>query len=190
MWTLYNRSFPVNNWLQWILQLNKHETAPYLIQLSHNLTLDCLLISVFYLFLTVFAWCDHKIVLQIKTKQFYDHIMQKLVKTGKYTEINKQSIVKFWLNWRKYRYVSYSFSCTDLSFWYPLKHKESLLAICIMYIIDSAVFEVMIVGESYSKTVSHKLAKTMLCLLQHLVRHFIASNNNRCQPDHATLTCT
>ena len=68
------------------------------------MTLDCLLISVF---LPVFPWCDHKIVLQMKTKQ-----MQKLVKTGKYTEINKQFDVKFWLNWRKYGTVSYSFSCT------------------------------------------------------------------------------
>ena len=39
-------------------------------------------------------------ILQIKTNQFYYHIMQKLVKTGKYTEINKQSYVKFWLDWR------------------------------------------------------------------------------------------
>ena len=68
-----------------------------------------------YLFLLVFAWCAHKIVLQIKTKQYYEHIMQKLVKTGKYTEINKQSHVKFWLNWRKYRTVSYSFSCNKWS---------------------------------------------------------------------------
>ena len=35
------------------------------------------------LFLPVLAWCDHKIVLQIKTKQFYEHIMQKRVKMGK-----------------------------------------------------------------------------------------------------------
>ena len=34
-------------------------------------------------------------------EQFYEHIMQKPVKTGKYTEINKQSLVKFWLNWKK-----------------------------------------------------------------------------------------
>ena len=41
--------------------------------------------------------------------------MQKLVKTGKYTEINKQSDVKFWLNCRKHVHgtVSYSFSCTE-----------------------------------------------------------------------------
>jgi hypothetical protein len=38
--------------------------------------------------------CAHKIVLQIKTKHFYEHIMQELAKTGKYTEINKQSHVK------------------------------------------------------------------------------------------------
>ena len=49
----------------------------------------------FYLFLPLFAWCDHNIVLQIKTKQFYDHIMQKVVKTGKKTEINKEFDFKF-----------------------------------------------------------------------------------------------
>ena len=46
----------------------------------------------------VFPLCDHKIVLQIKIKQFYGHVMQKLVKTGKYKEISKQSNVKFWLD--------------------------------------------------------------------------------------------
>jgi len=51
-------------------------------------------------------------ILQIKRKQFYDHIMQKLVKTGKNTEINKQSNVKFWLNWIKFGAVSYLLSCT------------------------------------------------------------------------------
>ena len=33
-------------------------------------------------------------------------------KTGKYAEINKQSDVKFWLNWIRYEAVSYSLSCT------------------------------------------------------------------------------
>ena len=36
-----------------------------------------------YLFLLVFARCDHKIVLFSSAEQFYDHIMQKLVKTQK-----------------------------------------------------------------------------------------------------------
>ena len=36
-------------------------------------------------FLPVLAWCDHNIVLQTKTKQCYDHIMQELVKTGKFS---------------------------------------------------------------------------------------------------------
>ena len=93
------------------VHLNKYETAPNFIQLSQNLTSDCLLISMFLPILPVSACCDHKIVLQIKTKQFYDHIMQKLVKTGKNTEINKQSNVNFWLDWRNGT-VSYSFSCT------------------------------------------------------------------------------
>ena len=42
------------------------------------------------LFLPVLARADHKIVLRIKTKQFYDHIMQKLVKTCKNTRPKKQ----------------------------------------------------------------------------------------------------
>ena len=54
------------------VQLNEYETPPYFIQLSQNLMSDCLLICVF---LPVF--------LQIKTKQFYDHIMQKLIKQVK-----------------------------------------------------------------------------------------------------------
>ena len=37
------------------------------------------------LFLPVLAWSDHTSVLQIKTKHFYDQIMQKLVKIGKFS---------------------------------------------------------------------------------------------------------
>ena len=37
------------------------------------------------LFLPVLAWCDHKIVLFWSAEQFYDHIVQELVKTGKFS---------------------------------------------------------------------------------------------------------
>ena len=47
-----------------------------------------------YLFLPVFAWYDHKIVLFGSAEQYHDHIMQKLVKTGKNI---KQAYVKLWL---------------------------------------------------------------------------------------------
>ena len=57
--------------------------------------------------LQVFAWCYHYIVLFWSEEQYYDHIMQKMGK-----EINKQSDVNFWLDWRKYGTVSYSFSCS------------------------------------------------------------------------------
>ena len=46
--------------------------------------IDCWF-SWIYLFLPVLAWCDHKIVPQIKTKQSYDHNMQEVVKTGKFS---------------------------------------------------------------------------------------------------------
>ena len=77
----------------------KCETVPYFLQLSQNLTSDCLLISVY---LPVFAWFDHKIILFWSAEQFYDHIMQKQIKTGKNTEINKQYDAKFWLHCMKY----------------------------------------------------------------------------------------
>ena len=60
----------------------------------------------------VFAWYVHKIVLKIKTKQFDEHIMQKLGNSGKFSKINKQSDVKFWLKWREHGAVSYLLSCT------------------------------------------------------------------------------
>ena len=53
-----------------------------------------------------------KFVLFWSADKFYDQLMQELVKTGKSTEINKQSHVKFWLHWIKYGAVSYSLSCT------------------------------------------------------------------------------
>ena len=46
----------------------------------------------FYSFL---AWADHNIVLFWSAEQFYDQHMQELVKTGKFSLINKQSDVKF-----------------------------------------------------------------------------------------------
>ena len=68
-----------------VVQLNEYETVPYLLQLSQNLKSDCLLISVYLPVFTRFALCDHKIVLFGSPEQFYDHIMQKLVKTQKST---------------------------------------------------------------------------------------------------------
>ena len=51
------------------------EMVPYFFQFSQNLTSDCLLISVFL----------HDVIIKLfcKTNQFYDHIIQKLVKTDK-----------------------------------------------------------------------------------------------------------
>ena len=66
-----------------------------------------------YLFLPVFAWCAHKIVLFWSAEQFNEHIMQKLVKRGKFTEINIKSDVKFWLHWIKFGAVSYLLICTN-----------------------------------------------------------------------------
>ena len=64
---------------------------------------DLCVLSVFYQFLHHV----HTIVLLWSAEQFYEHIMQELVKTGKYTEINKQSDVKLWLNWIKFWDIAY-----------------------------------------------------------------------------------
>ena len=52
------------------IQLNKYETAPNHIQLSQNLTSNCLLISVFLPVFTSFCIFLYKIVLQIKKNNF------------------------------------------------------------------------------------------------------------------------
>ena len=90
-----------------VLQLNKYETAPNFIQLGQNLKSDCLLISVF---LPVFAWCDHKIVLFWSAEQYYEHIMQKLVKTQKLTN-NPMSIFGLIKERMELSHIPYSFSC-------------------------------------------------------------------------------
>ena len=73
---------------QFLVKLNKYEKVPNFIQLSQNLRSDCLLISVY---LPVFALCAHKFILFWCAEQFYEHIMQKLVKTQKSTN-NSMSI--------------------------------------------------------------------------------------------------
>ena len=55
-----------------------------------------------YLFLPDFAWHAQKIVLFRFAELFYEHIMQKPVKTGKYTKIKKQSDVSICHDWIKY----------------------------------------------------------------------------------------
>ena len=89
------------------VQLNEYEKAPYFIQLSQNMTSDCLLICVFT--------CFYQFLHDVTMKLFcFDLENSFMITSCKNREINKQSDVKFWLNWRKYGTVSYSFSCTFL----------------------------------------------------------------------------
>ena len=104
------------------VQLNEYETVPYFFNQAktwHRIV--CWFLCI-YLFLPVLHDVIIKLLCRSKTKQFYHHIMQKLVKTGKTgknTEINKQCDVKVWLNWIKYGAISYSLSCT-YSIWHNL----------------------------------------------------------------------
>ena len=90
-----------------IVQLNEYETAPYFLQLSQNLTWDCLL-----MFLPEFAWSEPEIVLFWCSKQFYVSIRQRQSSLGKNTEIKKQLHVKFWFNRKNMSHI-YIFSCKD-----------------------------------------------------------------------------
>ena len=106
-----NTVFGLFNWIfveetiwENTVQLNKHETAPNFIQLSQISRIVCWF-SWISLFLPVLAWCDHKIVLKIKTKQFYYHIMQELV-----------NVLIYLHNWRSLFLANASancFSCVD-----------------------------------------------------------------------------
>ena len=53
------------------LQLNEYETDPYFLQLSQNVTSDCLFTFVFFprSYLNLLTCFEPKIVLNIKTKQ-------------------------------------------------------------------------------------------------------------------------
>ena len=71
------------------------------------MTSDCLLICVFT--------CFYQFLHDVTMKLFcFDLENSFMITSCKNREINKQSDVKFWLNWRKYGTVSYSFSCTFL----------------------------------------------------------------------------
>ena len=84
------------------IQLNKYETAPCFLLLNQNLMTDCLLIYVFLPLLTYFyllrTWNWVFIFRTILGSQ--------QVRMGKNTKINKQFVVIFRLNWRKYGSVS------------------------------------------------------------------------------------
>ena len=54
------------------------------------------------------------------TEQFYDKLMQELVKTGKFSKIYKQSDVKFWFNWIRFGADLYWLSCTTICFFAAL----------------------------------------------------------------------
>ena len=61
-----------------------------------------------------FATQEHRIVFVLIfrcAEQFYVPNMQEQSKTGKKSEINRQTFVIWWLNSRRYRSVWYSFSC-------------------------------------------------------------------------------
>ena len=63
-------------------------------KLDMRLFVDFCVFTCFYQFL-------HDMLIKLfvlSAEQFYEHIMQKPVKTGEYIKINKQSHVKFWLN--------------------------------------------------------------------------------------------
>ena len=89
------------------VQLNEYETASYFLQLSQNMTSNCLFTFVFSPEFTCFV---PKIVLNIKTKQFSVQSKWIPVRTGKNTKVNKQLVAMFWLDLRKYGSVSYSFT--------------------------------------------------------------------------------
>ena len=157
------------------------------------MTSDCLLISVY---LPVFAWCAHKIVLFWPAEQFYEHIMQNSVKTGKYTEINKQSDVKFWLNWKKYGTVSYSFSRSIFfrrtktiscnSYFLCIRYmdrycKESFRTLLLDWCLG------MIIIRSRQKKISQK--QIITCFLTLAQLNTYCMDLQKCDVHNGTITC-
>ena len=64
------------------------------LQISYQSKLDIGLfvdLAEFPFFYAVLAWPDHKIVMQIKAKQFFDQVMQELCKNRE-IQLNQQTI--------------------------------------------------------------------------------------------------
>ena len=72
----------------------------------------CLLFC-FCPFLPEFICFEPKIVLNIKNKTIFGikQLNSEIEEQEENTKVNKQLVVMFWLHWRKYGSVSYSFSC-------------------------------------------------------------------------------
>ena len=86
------------------VQLNEWESyifSPIKPKLELGLFVDFCVFTCFYQFL-------HDVIIKLFCRSKQNNFM---ITSCKNTEINKQSDVKFWLNWRKYRTVSRSFSC-------------------------------------------------------------------------------
>ena len=130
--TLFSRTFQIQKKNIYIhncilsLQLNKWDSAKFYSikpKLDIGLFVDFCVFTCFYQFL-------HEVIIKLflfwSAEQFCDHLMQKLVKAGKNTEINKQYNVNFLLNsvnWIKLGAVSYLLSCNQLVL---TKHKVFL----------------------------------------------------------------
>ena len=111
LWIFFIKVFSVNSSRYSLINMRQLEILFYQAETWHRIVCWFSWIS---LFLPVLGWCDHKVVLFWYAEQFYDHIIQELVETGKFSQINKQSNVKFWLNWIKFGAVSYLLSCNIL----------------------------------------------------------------------------
>jgi hypothetical protein len=75
------------------LQLNEYETAPYFLQLSQNMTSDCLFTFVFFLFLTrIYLFCAENCS-ENQNKTIFG---TKQVNSGK--NGGKQFVAMLWLN--------------------------------------------------------------------------------------------
>jgi hypothetical protein len=94
-----------------VVQLNEYETDPYFLQLSPNMATECFFTFVFF---PVLAW----IYLFCAKKYFVDVQNNFQVRTGKNVKVNKQSLLIFWLNWRKYGAVNKFFCLSVFIFLY------------------------------------------------------------------------
>ena len=67
------------------IQLNEFKTDPYCLQLSQNMTTDCLLISAFLSILACFTCCKPIIVQKIKTILDSQELVKTLKPTNKWS---------------------------------------------------------------------------------------------------------
>ena len=119
-------------WNSLYIQLNKYQTDHYLLELSHQITNVCLMISDFFTHFCLFLhvgntklFCTSK----NQNKQFCFPVLQIFSNLGKFLEINERFLVKLRQTYQSYSSVWWILSCNWCCILTHLEFHQNLILI-------------------------------------------------------------